>query len=348
MKNIIKNKFILFFLHFIRKFLKKPSFNKKKQKILIVSTTALGDTLWATPSIRSIKKKYPNCFLACLVSPCGEEVLRNNPYIDKIITLKKPLLFYFFSILKKLKKYHFQKILIFHFSERAVLPLCYLLNCPIIGTLKINKGLDDLLDEKIEQKDIHEIQRRFEIIKKINITSFDPKMDFFIKKNPSFTRNLHFKKPTVLFHPGSKDPYKRWPKEYFKKLGLLLEKKADIIITGTKKELFILDYLKKEIPFSYVFYDKPLNDLAILIKKADIIITNDTGPLHLAFALSKKTIGIFMPSNIKHVGPYHVKSAIIIKKEKPCEKCLKRKCKHPFCFLKIKPEEVFSVCEKIL
>lgn len=341
MKNII----ILFLFPIFRKFFKKAEpFNKKKPKILIVSTTALGDTLWATPSIRAIKKKYPKSFLACLVSPVGKKVLQNNPYIDKIICTKNPLFDFFFI---KLKKYRFQKILIFHTSRRLILPLCHLLNVPIIGSEKINKGLDDLLDEKIKKTFCHEIERRFQILEKIDIKNPSPKMDFFLKKNPSFEKSFPKKTPVIVLHPGAADPFKRWHIGSFKILAtLFLKKNTTIFITGGKKEKHLLNHFKN-LPVS-LFYNQSLNNLSLLLKKADLFITNDTGPLHLACALNIQTIALFIPTDPKHCGPYKTSNIITLQKKIPCKKCLKRKCKNPVCFSQITPHEVFHLSKNFL
>ena len=55
--------------------------NKNEPRILVVSTTGLGDSLWGTPSIRAIKNKYPKSYLALLTSSIGKEIFTNNPYI---------------------------------------------------------------------------------------------------------------------------------------------------------------------------------------------------------------------------------------------------------------------------
>ena len=354
LKSKIKNKILIKFFLFIKKFQKNPiPFNPKNPKILIISTTALGDTLWATPSIEAIKKKYKNSFLAILCSKNGREVLENNPFLDKIFTLKTSLLLSLPYLFIKLKREKFQAILIFHSSQRLTLPLCSILNSEyLIGSKDFNKDLDIFLTHNTHTNNIHEIERRFEILKKINIEKTHKKMSFFIKKEKfNNFKNLKNKKHLIIFHPGAKDSFRRWPSNFFITLGNLLHSQFDcnIVITGNKKEKKLIKTISHALPFSHAFYKNlSINKLSSLIKTADLLITNDTGPLHLACALETNLIGLFVPSNPKKFGPYGIKNAITIKKEKPCLHCIKRKCKDPFCWLQIKPVEVFEECKRFL
>jgi ADP-heptose:LPS heptosyltransferase len=354
LKSKLKNKILIKFFLFIKKFQKKREiFNPKNPRILIISTTALGDTLWATPSIEAIKKKYKTSYLAILCSKKGREVLENNPFLDKIFTLKTSLLLSFIPLFIKLKKEKFQAILIFHSSQRLTLPLCSILNSEyLISSKDLNKDLDIFLTHNTNKNDMHEIERRFEILKKINIEKKNKKMSFFIKKEKlNNFKNLKNKKYLIIFHPGAKDSFRRWPPKSFITLGNLLNKNfnCNIAITGNKREKKLIKTLSSSLPFSFPIYENlSINKLAILIKNANLLITNDTGPLHLACALETNLIGLFVPSNPKQFGPYRVKNALTLKKEKPCLHCIKRKCKDPFCWLQIKPIEVFEECKKFL
>ncbi|MDE3048028.1 MAG: hypothetical protein KGI83_06740, partial [Verrucomicrobiota bacterium] len=109
--------------------------NPKKNHILVVATTALGDTLWATPAIESIRASLPDCFLAVLTSPVGMQVLKHNPHIDKLFLLKEPLSRHCFSLWRQLIKEKFDTVLLFHASQRLTLPLCSLLGAQtLVGT----------------------------------------------------------------------------------------------------------------------------------------------------------------------------------------------------------------------
>ena len=83
------------------------------------------------------------------------------------------------------------------------------------------------------------------------------------------------------------------------------------------------------------------------IRRIDLFIASDTGPLHLAAALEKPVVAIFGPKDPVTYGPYGCPS-VIVRKDIACAPCKKRKCRRPDCILKIRPEEVFEAAAKLL
>ncbi|MBI5346618.1 MAG: glycosyltransferase family 9 protein [Chlamydiae bacterium] len=346
-----KNQIIKTFIRLLNLRQKINHFNPQKPKILVVSTTAMGDTLWATPTIKSIKEKYPNSFLAILTSPIGSQILKNNPYIDETLILKKPFLKQFFPLLKTLRKLKIETVLLFHTSQRLTLPLCSLINAEkIIGFEKGHKGLEFLLTEKIKDENIHEIKKRSLLAEKIDVKCKNYKIEFYLTSlERDFVANLlknqNFgNQPLILIHPGANDPYKCWPKNNFIELGNLLKNfyNGQILISGSLKEDPLVQEIKDKIPGSMQILGWGLREFAALLEKIDLLITNDTGPMHLASSLNTNTVAIFAPTNKELSGPFQILSTLVIDRKPTCTPCLKRKCKIPFCLAQITPKEIFD------
>lgn len=307
----------------------------------MVATTALGDTLWATPALASLGKG-----VSVLTSPVGAQILKNNPHIDQIFSFKEPLSIRFFSLWRKLFKERFETILIFHTSERLVLPLCALLGASrIIGTAGINKGLDSLLTTALPLANEHEIVRRLQIIRAIGAKPTTESLSFFL--SPQEALPPRESGPWIALHPGSKDAFKRWP--FFAELGNLLKKNlpCEILITGTKEEESLMQEIAAKIPGAHIDRtDRPLREFGSLLNQMDLLISNDTGPVHLACALERPVVAIYTSTDPTLCGPHQAKNAITISRKKTCTPCLKRKCQLPFCFLQIGPDEVAkAACE---
>lgn len=317
-------------------------------KILIVTTTGLGDTLWATPAIQALKKSFPRSHLAVLTSPIGLQVLQNNPHIDDFFSYKEPLSFHFFSLWKKLVRERFGTVLVFHASERLVLPLCSLLGAKrIVGTLGLNKGLDALFTHGLAQTPEHEIVRRLNIVRSIGASVETEKLSFFLK--PEESHRFPKPGPWIALHPGSKDTFKRWP--YFIELGKLLKQMipCEILVTGTKEELALMQEVAGKIPGAHIDrHERSLREFAAMLNQVDLLIANDTGPLHLACALNKPVIGIYCSTDPSLCGPHAADKALSIVRPPSCTPCLKRKCRQPFCFLQIGPEEVAQGAKRLL
>ena len=344
-----KNILILFFLKAIRKFSPEQKKSTSDPHFLVVTTTALGDSLWATPAIRALKTSHPTCFLSVLTSPIGKEVLSDNPYVDKVFTLQKPHILSLIKTFIQLKKKPIDKVFIFHTSQRMILPFCYLLHPQeIIGTAGINKGLDKLLTTALKQKPEHEIQRRLKIVQAPK-TAY-PLLQIFLSATDkehasSFIQSrCSTDSPYIIgMHPGAKDKFKQWPPECFIELGNRLKQslKCSIIITGSPHEKELTEQIAKKIPGAIALTEKvPVKTLAGLIEKLDLFITNDTGPMHVAFAMQTPTVSLFTVTDSNLCGPYLAKKATVIQKHKTCTPCLRKKCMLPFCMLQISPKEV--------
>src|SRR5690606_38871830 len=114
-------------------------------RILVLSTTGLGDSLWATPAFEKIKQKYPTSHLAVITTGLGGQVFFNNPHINQIFFLENLFSFKCFKLWNKLRKNRFQIVFQFHSSQRYALPLCSTIGAEkIVGTQGSSKGLDSI------------------------------------------------------------------------------------------------------------------------------------------------------------------------------------------------------------
>lgn len=331
------------FLHILRYIPKKKSL--KHERILVVSTTGLGDTLWATPALESLKKSNPSCFLAVLTSPIGYEVLKTSPFLDSLFILPKKLLSNYF-LFRSLRKCHFDTVLIFHASQRVVFPLVSLLGASsMIGTEGLNKGLDRLFTKVLAKTHQHEIARRLDLIHAIRATTHRETLSFIPNGKP-----VSFDQPTIILHPGSKDAFKRWPIAFFAKTGLFFQKKGfSILIAGQKSEKPLMEELSRLIPGSILGNpEQSLHEFGRQLEQAACLICNDSGPMHLAFALQCKTVAIFSATDPDLCGPYRASFTRILHRPPTCFPCLKKRCQEPFCLLQIHPDEVIQAAQDLL
>jgi ADP-heptose:LPS heptosyltransferase len=356
-KNRVKNFFIKFLFSFFSFFIKKKNkFNEINPKILIVTTTAIGDTLWATPFIKSIKKKYPSSILAALTSPIGYEILKNSPFLDEIFIIKEPIYKYFFSTLKKIRKINFEVVLIFHASQRLIFPMMVFSKASqIIGSINQSKGLDFLLTHKTISINLAEIIRRDKIANQINVKTIDYSLEYYLNNMEKkysinfFKKNKLNEKKIILVHPGASKKEKCYPKEYFVNLLNLINKNLDvnIIISGSIKEKKLVHYISSKVKKSFSYISDNLNNFASIIKEVDLIITNDTGPMHIASCFNKHIISFFGPTDPKISSPYKYEKIIIFKSFDACQACNLKNDKKSICFHNIDPKTVYSKLQKI-
>jgi ADP-heptose:LPS heptosyltransferase len=344
-----KNFLIRFFIAIARPFIRTNT----GDRFLIVSTTGLGDTLWGTPAIRALRETYPDAYIAVITTALGKQVLQSSPHINEIFVVKEPPFFSLLKLFPTLIKRKISKVLIFHVSQRPLLPFCALLGAGrIIGTEKINKGLDFLLTDKLETKRIHEIERRLEVVQAAGAQISSKQMEFFPSDEDHKKAQALLPKGLVVgLHPGAKDRFKQWPPSHFIQLGRLLKEKlgCEIVVTGTPAEKSLVETIVGSIEGAIGVYEGvSITTLAALLSKLSLYITNDTGPLHIACATNTPTIALFTPTDPVLCGPYFAPHVSVLQKKPTCFPCLKKKCHEPFCMLQISTDEVLQAALELL
>ena len=318
----------------LRRFAPTPDPNH----FLVVATTALGDTLWATPALQALRAGHPTARIVVLTSPVGEEVLRHNPWSDAIYVLREPMLRHFGTLWRKLCKERPATVVILHASQRLVIPLCVAVGAKrIVASSGRNKGLDRWLTDPVALRAEHEIVRRLRLVELVGGKRGGETLSFFLQPEEKSSEP-----GVVVLHPGAKDPFRRWLG--FRALREKLEWHGHkVVVTGSRAEAALLAEVggRTLVPGS-------LRELAALVAEAKLVVTNDTGPAHLACALGAPLIMLFGCTDPQLFGPHQARNAHVIAKRPTCDPCLKRKCRRAFCQLQISPEEVFNLSMKVL
>lgn len=285
----------------------KRNIQAAPSRFLVISTTGIGDTLWGTPAIRALKETYPGCYIGVLTNPSGFQVLKENPNIDDFFIfergfngfLKLP------GLIKSLRQRKFEVAFIFHASDRIIWPICFFTGASeIIGICGQSKDLDFILTSAIDsQKDIHGIETRLKLVQNVGASTIDRAVSIqltgkdremakrFLKKN-----NINEDSLLIGLHPGAQKPFKCWPSKNFIAVGNILADKlrCKIIVTGDASEKALAQGIASKIKGATSVAGRfSLRETAAIIEKMDIFITNDTGPMHIAFALKTPTIALF-------------------------------------------------------
>ncbi len=321
---------------------------KPVEQILVVSTTGLGDTIWATPAIAAIKNRYPNASISVLTRPLGKQILENSPHIDRFFLIPQRPITAFFSLLRTLKAQKFSAVYIFHASQRPIFPLCALLGAPVYGTADQCKGLNWCLSHPIPPRICHEIERRLDLTGQDGLENH--KLDLFLTEEErdfasQFLKDLP--RPIVAMQPFAKDSFKHWPEKNFVGLGRRLP--GTLLITGSPDEIPKLTPITKAIAGAKLIAGKlTLRQIAAILSQIDLFITGDTGPMHIAFALNTPTLALFGPTDPALCGPHHAQAAHILRATPTCFPCIRRACAAPFCMRKLSINQVESLVKEIL
>ncbi|MBF0564729.1 MAG: glycosyltransferase family 9 protein [Nitrospirae bacterium] len=336
----------------------------KVKSILLISTTAIGDTLLSTPAIKAIRTCYPKAKIISLFNVKNIELFSNNPYIDIALP------YYggykgFLKTVKTLRRYSPDVALILHGNEPQATPLAYLSHARFIVKVPRSREYDFLLSNTSngfrDTSTVHACDLRLQSASFIKCDTTNKHMTLVVEeKDRATVRGLlrgireAGKKMIVGFQPGAADTYKMWPESRFIELGKRLLSQfpnVSIVITGSKDESSLCETIAREIgsgthSFAGVL---TLRQTAALVKELDLLVTNDTGIMHIAIALGVKTVSMFCPTDHHGIGAIYDRNLHrIVYADRPCKKCTTKKCSHPYCMDTITVDEVFrSVLESI-
>ncbi len=337
----------------------------RQKKILIIRTDRIGDVVLTLPLAKILKSHFPNAMVTYLINEYTSAVFFNHPHVDKIITIPANKSLTISELKQIIKKNNFD--ICINVSPKFSNALSVFLSG--IKT-RIGTGYrwySFLFNKRIyeHRKDakFNELEYNIHLLNKLGINENVNKSNvvFGIQSDKNSEQqvqntfselNIDSTKKNLIIHPGSRGSSVDWPFQRFKELVNLLAHELDfnIFLTGSKKETDMcekLKYGKNTFNLSGKFN---LKEFISLINLSDLLISNSTGPIHIAAALNKNVIGFYpkVPQlSAKRWGPYTNK-AIIFEPEIDCSNCTRKKCEELNCMNSILPEKVFSEIKKII
>tara|TARA_B110000008_G_scaffold174458_1_gene174101 strand:- start:8759 stop:9820 length:1062 start_codon:yes stop_codon:yes gene_type:complete len=293
---------------------KKPSDKNSFKNILVVSNSGLGDTILSTPSIISLRKSFPNVNVTFLVNKKIFPLFKEFEFVDNMLIYTSGFLSQL-KLIKKLREKNIDTIFLFHSNGPEDIFFSILSGAKNILKMTDNKQHDYrkifLNAPNLNLK--HDIEKKLDLLRIFNPRVISKEMrlplHFYYKKN------LLKKDPNITYvgiQLGAQDLYKIWPVERFICLAQKIIKEFKnikfILFGSTDYEKALVETFQSglgDLNLSRNLCGKTaIDELPKALSQLELLITNDTGTLHLAIALKVKTISLFGPTNSKVFGPY--------------------------------------------
>ena len=328
----------------------------KIKRILIVEVNWLGDVLFSTPFIKAVRERFKDAYIACMLPPRPREILEYNPRIDEIIIYDEKARHR--SILGKLRfilslrKKRFDFAILLHRSFTRTL-LTYLSGIKERAGYTTEKRRA-LLTHPVEppEVDLHKVEYFLKIAQSLGCDTSNKDYEFFItdKERKYIEEELSkggVKKEDLLvvINPGANWLPKRWPEENFARLidFLITKYGAKVVISGGKLDMEIAGRIKKKMKkIPIVFSGRTnLKELGALMERASLVISGDSGPMHIAVAMGSSVIALFGPTSPHLTGPYGSGNYRVIQKDVGCEvPCYDLTCGNYKCMEAITVDDV--------
>ena len=318
------------------------------KKILVIQTAFIGDVVWTLPLISALKGIYSSAEIDVVVSPQCTKLLENNPAVNRVYVLdkKKKGLLNSIRLIQQLRSVGYDLSIAPHSSLRSGLIVFFSKIKTRLG-FKRNFQRFLLTQSIVFPKKIHKISKFLTLLHILPVPHYpelDPSklepnylfpskeendkalrlIDSFNQKNGSF-------KPIIVIVPGSLWFTKKWPLEKYVQLSKeLIKNDYLIILAGSYVERGMCDYISQCVTKAYpeksecirnIAGNFNLLEFAAVVKKAQLVLCNDSGSLHLSNAVGTPVFAFYGPTE-RSVGSFPYREFDhVFEVDIPCRPC---------------------------
>ena len=332
------------------------------RRILLVTATGLGDTLLATPAIQAVREGFPEARIAVLASRAARAVLWNHPGVDEIIAHPGRVdLFYLFQLprlLRRLRKGRFQAVVILHGTDPDSALLAYLSGAPHrIGWAESRLAFLHTLPVKTRVPGVHTVDIHLRKLEPLGIHAARKPLRLYLSPEEEdwaarflADHGLADGEP-IGVHPFGSKRNKWWPArrvvDFCRRI--LRERKGSVILFGGTREADAAREVSRAVPGIVNVAGKiGVRASAALMARCGLVVSTDSGPMHMAQALGIPTIALFGPDDPSVTGPLR-EPYRVIQKPLPCVPCRSKTCHQGTeCMHEITAEDVWAALEDML
>ncbi|MFI5252220.1 MAG: glycosyltransferase family 9 protein [Bacteroidota bacterium] len=340
-------------------------------KILVVRFSSMGDIVLASPLLRILRKSFPSAQIDFLTKEEYADLVRYNPNISSVITLQSASRNELRTVRRKLRRTRYSVLLDLHNSLRsryirkyAHVGAKYVVNKRIVQRFFLVNFHWNMYNTVVPV-----FERYLETAKNLGVSDDNSGLDFFIPETYTSSAMIYLSdfviadEPLIALAPTAKHATKMWLPERFIDYGVAIaaEYNARLLVFGGADEIDYCEEIVKRINSrsgkgsAKNCAGRPsLLETAALIKRCDLLVSNDTGLMHIGSACGKKLIAIF-GSTVKEFGFFpDAKNSIVLENIsldcRPCSHIGLNKCPkgHFRCMTEISVDDLLRATHTLL
>lgn len=338
------------------------------KRFLVVRTDRLGDLILSLPVLSALKQAYPGCVVGLLVAVQTAPLVEGHPDVD-VLLRDDPRSEHrgmrgLARLVRQVRMGQFDTAILLHPTLRLALALAAARIPQRLGTAYRPYSLLFTHRVPVHRKGVarHELDLNFDLLSPI--APRPAQVAFKIPVTDEARAHVrHLLAPLrprqtgklVVIHPGSGGSARDWPLEHFARLAdeLTRQLNATVVVTGSAQESLLVDRLWRlcqQKPFR-LDGRTSVKELAALLGEADLVVSNSTGPLHLAVAVGTKVIGFYCRIRAcapERWGPYGHPDSVLTPEVQPCERCTGARCPDWDCMSSISVEQALALAARKL
>ncbi len=346
----------------------EPVQSPRNTRFLIVKPSSLGDILHAFPAADALRRAYPGAVIDWVVNPAFEELLDYMPGIHRRIPFRRKELgkwntFFpeLFFLWKEIRENRYDAVIDLQGLMRSALVARFARASEYYGPDHVRESLAKLFYSRklfFPADVFHAVERNCEMIRQIpGVTDVNPYFELPVLPGykekaerllaeEGFTRGLETL--WIAVAPGARWATKQWPPEFFAEVMRgIAERRSNVsfLLLGSSAEKEPARKLKESLGNGIEVLDlcgkTSLGELVELIRMTDLLICNDSGPMHIAASAGTKVLAFFGPTYPELTGPY-CKVKKVFQPKLDCIKCFRKYCQNTLCHRSISAGEVID------
>ena len=335
------------------------------KNILIVRTDRIGDLILTLPLAGLIKKQFPNSKVTFLVRDYTKNLVSNHPFVDEVIVLSESDgNTNYFENLNLIKSKKFDTCIVVYPTFKLALIM-------FLSGIKTRIGTgyrwySFLFNQKVyehrKNAERHELEYNVNLLERLgiknSITESNVRYDLTIDESSLqnvvktlLDEKIDLQKEIIIVHPGSGGSSIDLPINKFAELVKKLDDdNYQIILTGNKNEVALCEKIKSSDNVKNLAGKFNLDELIAVISKSVMFISNSTGPIHIAAALGKYTVGFYpkiVSCSKERWGPYTSKK-LVYEPQIDCENCIREQCEKLDCMNSLDMTKVYNDIKNVL
>jgi len=332
-------------------------------RVLLIKPSSLGDIVHALPVVSALKERWPEAHLTWFVKRQWADLVHRFKDVDRIWPVDTTLGSWLGQV-RGLRGEGFDLVIDLQGLFRSG-ALSWLSGSPVrIGFANGREGSPWFYTHRVpvSSMEMHAVDRYLLVAAALGASpQGTPQFRFKnLEEDLAAIRDLcenkHFsvEKPWVAMSVSARWPTKRWPLGSFAAVidQLTKEGLGPIVLIGSSDEQREVGQLKAMTTNSFVDLTGavPLGSLPALLSCASVLITNDSGPMHVAAAVGTPVVALFGPTSASRTGPYG-RNHTVLTQQIACRPCFSRSCKNPdqlACLTTIDPDHVTSAVRSSL
>ena len=331
-------------------FLRKTTVPSKREirEILFLRHDRIGDMVLSTAALKALRRGFPRAKITVLASDRNYEVLKHNPSVDEFLIYKG-----FKWFMKEIRPRDYDLVIdpFLTYELRQAFMTWLAGGKYRIGFEEAGREIFFNIRGPVASPPKRMVDHLLDLTERLGGSKKGYEPELFLSDTEIHWANetlaekgITAKEVTIAIHPGAHYPSQQWPAERFGELSrrILGHGGAKVIILGSKDEEGLLEAVKKSAGKDILIFScDNIRELAAIVSKCDLLVCNNSGPLHIASALKVPTVSMIGPTVTPLWLPYG-ENDVVINKELSCSPCNRAHCKDHKCLESITVDEVFE------